>query len=518
MKERTRTEYSVMNILAGLGGYLLNTILGFVCRIVFARCLSADYLGVNGLFTNVLTMLSLAELGIGSAIVFALYKPLAEHDNNKVASLVQIYGQAYRAIGLVVTLVGLVLLPFLNVIIREQPQIQESIYLLYLINLFNTASTYLFSYRSSLLIAAQLNYLVSGISYAVTITQSVFQIVVLLLTHNYLAYLLIQTVGTFLYNIVVSKIAVKKFPFIKGKNAQPLSKEEKKKLFSNVRDLMIYKISSLLVNSTDNILITFFKGLSITGVASNYTLLVSTLNSFLGQIFNGLTASIGNHNAIEKNEERYKLFCFLNLMNFWIYGWAALGIVFCASDIVELCFGKNYVLPQVVPLVMSINFYTVGMMNAIWTYKHTMGLFHYGRFLQILTGILNIVFSVILGQKWGLVGIWSATVLARMMTNLWYDPYAVYVYGFQKSPLQYFKKYAYYLIVLLVAACVCKLAVILIEAPLIISVILKIVICSVLTNTVFFLAFHKTEEFKKLKQVSYNVLSLIFKRLKKDSI
>ena len=205
-------------------------------------------------------------------------------------------------------------------------------------------------------------------------------------------------------------------------------------------------------------------------------------------------------------------------MNFWIYGWAALGIVFCASDIVELCFGENYVLPEVVPLVMSINFYTVGMMNAIWTYKHTMGLFHYGRFLQILTGILNIVFSVILGQKWGLVGIWSATVLARMMTNLWYDPYAVYVYGFQKSPLQYFKKYAYYLIVLLVAACVCKLAFILIKAPLIISVILKIVLCSVLTNTVFFLAFRKTEEFKKLKQVSYNVLSLIFKRLKKDSI
>ena len=291
MKERSRTEYSIINIFVGIGGYIFNTILGFVCRMVFVQCLSADYLGVNGLFTNILTMLSLAELGVGGAIVFALYKPLASNDQEKIASLMKVYAKAYRIIGAVIFVVGLILMPFIDLIIQEQPNISESIYLLYVINLFNTASSYFFSYRSSLLIAAQRNYIVSGINYVVTILQSVLQMIFLLLFRNYLGYLLIQTIGTLVYNIIVSKVAVKQFPYIQSKDVKPLPKEEQRALFSNIRDLMIYKVSGLMVNSTDNILITFFNGLATTGIASNYTLLINTLNSLLGQVFHRVERS-----------------------------------------------------------------------------------------------------------------------------------------------------------------------------------------------------------------------------------
>ena len=187
------------------------------------------------------------------------------------------------------------------------------------------------------------------------------------------------------------------------------------------------------MNSTDNILITFFQGLATTGIASNYTLLVNTLNSLLGQVFKSLTASIGNHNATESEDSRFEMFNFMNLMNFWIFGWAALGIVFCSSDLVRLCFGEDYVLSFDIPFVLALNFYTVGMMNAVWTYKHTLGLFKYGRFLQIATGILNIIFSVILGRVWGVFGILFATFIARACTNLWYDPYAIFKHGFHKT-------------------------------------------------------------------------------------
>ena len=214
MHNRSRTEYSVINILTGIGGYVLNTILGFVCRMVFVRCLAADYLGVNGLFTNVLTMLSLAELGVGGAIVYALYKPLAENDEEKIASLMKVYAKAYRTIGTLIFVIGLALMPFIDLIIREQPNISESIYLLYAINLFNSASSYFFSYRTSLLIAAQRNYIVAGISYAIAIIQSIVQMVFLLLFRNYLGYLLIQTVGTLAYNVLVSRVAVKQFPYV----------------------------------------------------------------------------------------------------------------------------------------------------------------------------------------------------------------------------------------------------------------------------------------------------------------
>ena len=501
MRDRSRTEYSILNILTGVGGYFLNTILGFVCRMVFVRCLVVDYLGVNGLFTNILTMLSLAELGVGNAIIFALYKPLAENDEEKIASLMKVYSKAYRTIGIVISVIGLALMPFLNLIIQEQPNISESIYLLYVINLFNTASSYFFSYRSSLLIAAQRNYLVSGINYVITIIQSIIQMVFLLLFRNYLGYLLIQTVGTFTYNVLVSLVATKHFPYIQKKEIKPLPKEEQGTLFSNIRDLMIYKVSGLLVNSTDNVLITFFKGLATTGVASNYTLLVNTLNSLLSQVFNGLIASIGNHNASESVEKRYQMFSFLNMMNFWIFGWAALGIFFCSTDLVQLCFGKEYVLSLEIPFAMALNFFTVGMMNAVWTYKHTLGLFHYGRFIQIFTGILNIVFSVILGTYWGVFGIFFATFIARLMTSLWYDPYAVFKYGFGKSPVLYLKKIAKYVVVLMIATVICQLLFSIIGGSLIIKTLLKVVLCSLVTNIIFAIAFFRTSEFKMLKEI-----------------
>lgn len=511
MQSRSRTEYSILNILTGVGGYFLNTVLGFICRMVFVRCLAAEYLGVNGLFTNILTMLSLAELGVGSAIVYALYKPLAENDEEKIASLMRLYSKAYRMIGTVIAIVGLALMPFIKLIIQDQPNISESIYLLYAINLFNTASSYFFSYRSSLLIAAQRNYIVGGINYAITILQSILQMIFLLKFRNYLGYLLIQTAGTFVYNILVSYVAGRQFPFIRKKNVNPLPKNEQKVLFSNIRDLMIYKVSGLLVNSTDNILITFFRGLATTGVASNYTLLVNTLNSLLSQVFNGLTASIGNHNAIESTEKRYQMFSFLNMTNFWIFGWAALGIFFCSSDLVQLCFGEEYVLSKEIPFVMALNFFSVGMMNAVWTYKHTLGLFHYGRFIQFFTGVLNIVFSVLLGTYWGLFGILFATFVARAFTSLWYDPYAVFKYGFEKSPFEYVKKIVKYLIVLAISAILCQLSFIIVKGSLVAQTLFKILLCSIVTNLVFIVAFYKAPEFKMLKTYIRRIIEKVFR-------
>ena len=200
MEKKSRTEYSVLNIVTGLGGYAVNTVVGLVCRMIFTRTLSAAYVGVSGLFTNILTMLSLAELGIGSAIVYALYKPLATDDREKIASLVHFYGKCYQTIGIVVAAIGIIVMPFLDLLITEQPNIKESIYLIYGIHLFNTASTYFFSYRSSLLMAAQQNYIVTGTNYAITIGQSILQMIWLATTHEYIGYLLIQSIGTFIYN------------------------------------------------------------------------------------------------------------------------------------------------------------------------------------------------------------------------------------------------------------------------------------------------------------------------------
>lgn len=516
MVKKTRTDYSMLNIIAGMGGYVINLIMGIICRMVFTRTLTADYLGISGLFTNILTMLSLAELGIGSAIGYALYKPLANDDKPKIASLMKFYAQCYCVIGVVIAVLGVCLIPFLHLLIQEPPAIKENLYVIYLLYLFNTATTYFFSYRGALLTAAQQNYLVVGISYIVMITQSIVQIVLLLTTKNYMLYLLVLIVGGLCYNIIISNVAKKKFPYIAGANIAPLKGAEKKELISNVRALTIWKLSGLLVNQTDNMIITYFNGLITVGLSSNYTLLSGNINSLLNLVFNGITASVGNHNALETTDHKYALFKAINLANFWLFGWAAIGIFVCSTDLVHLLFGENYILPIEIPLIMAINFYMVGMQNAVWTYKNTMGLFRQGRYLLFVTAAINIIMSIWLGKLWGLFGILFATAISRVCTNTWYDPYAIHKYGFEISVIPYYFRYLFYTAIGAVTGGICYYLCLRLAFSLVVNIILKIIICSAIPNTVFLLCFSRMPEFKYLQsfvqKVILRIQSIIHRR------
>lgn len=495
MNEKSRTENSIMNITTGLFGQGLQVLLSFINRMAFIRCLSADYLGLNGLFTNVLSVLSLAELGIGSAIVYALYKPLAEKDEKKIIAYMNFYARAYRTIGIVVAVAGIIMLPFLNVIINLPYQIHENIYVLYCISLFNTSITYFFSYKSSLLIADQKNYVVLLCSYCTSFAQTLFQIIILLLTRNYILYLLVQTVCGMIYNIWISRVADKSYPFLSNAKYR-LTSNEKGSLVRDIRALVITKLSGVLVNNTDNILITFFKGLATTGVTSNYVLLVNTLNNLLNQIFNGLTASVGNLNAVATKEKKYFMFKVVNLANFWLFGWATIGFVFLSSIIVNLFFGSQYVLEMDIVIIMAVNFYTVGMQNAVWTYRGTLGLFRYGRYLLLVTAALNLFLSVVLGQRFGVFGILLATFISRVLTNIWYDPFAVFKHGLHLNPIKYLYIYFKYIGILSFTICIifgCS--------KIFKSDIWLVVLCVIVPNIVFYITLKNTEEFTYVKNM-----------------
>lgn len=512
MKERSRTEYSLINMFTGMVGYGINTVIGFVCRIIFVRTLSADYLGVNGLFANILSVLSLAELGISSAIIYALYKPLAEKDEKKIASIMQFYRKAYMAIGTVVAIVGLVMIPFLKVIIQDPPAISENIYHLYLLQLLTTVISYFFSYRQSLLTAAQRQYIVSGYNYVITIAQSILQILYLLLTHEYIGYLVIQIIGGISYNVWVSRKAAKDYPYITAKNIDPLPKEEQRSLFRNIKALAVNKVSGVLVNSTDNIAITYFTGIGSVGLASNYTVLSSMVGSIIGLVFNALPGSIGNLNASEDEEKSYQFFNVLSLMNFWLFGWGAIGIALVSSDLVKWFYGAEYVLPLNIPLIIAINSFTIGQLQASYTYKSTLGLFRYGQYLLIFTGIINLVLDIIFGRLFGVFGIYLATLIARLCTNLWYEPYAVYRYGLKKNPMIYWAKYARNLLLLVFAGGICGILCSLCNFSVVANVALKLIICTIVPNAVFVLAFYRTEEFAYLKSTANNILSILSRK------
>ncbi|MGN0171106.1 MAG: lipopolysaccharide biosynthesis protein [Lachnospiraceae bacterium] len=509
MERKSRTTYSLINMFANFAGYGINIILSFICRMVFVRCLSQEYLGVNGLFTNILSMLSLAELGIGTAIVYAMYKPIAEDDHEKLASLMKFYGTAYKAIGCTVALLGLALLPFLDLIVGEQPGIADNLHFLYLLYLFNSASSYFFSYRTTILTASQRNYVVVLINYIVVILQNIIQIIVLLAMKNFIAYLVIQILCGLATNIITSQKAKKDYPFIAQKKVKPLSREEKLGLVKNVKALTVYKLSGLLVNNTDNIVITYFDGLVTTGIASNYTLLSGMLASLLNMVFGSMTASVGNLNAKESDETKYRIFKALNLANFWLYAWGAVGIIVISGDLVRLMFGENYVLPQSIPIMLAINFYMVGMQTTVLNYKSTMGLFRYGQYLLLVTAAINIVGDIVLGSRFGLLGIFAATAVSRLFTNTWYEPYAVYKYGLHRNPVQYLWIYLQYLIVLILCTGLCYFLCAMPKVSLVPRIFIKILVCSVLPNLVFLCVFGRTEEGKYLKEKAVNILAVL---------
>ena len=505
----SRTINSVKNITTGFLGQFIQTFLGFISRTVFIKCLAAEYLGVSGLFTNILSVLSLTELGVGTAIIYALYKPLAEKDEEKISMLMNFYAKAYKTIGTLIIIISLVLTPFLKYLIKDVPNISESIYVIFFFYLFNTAITYFFSYKNSIITADQKNYIALIISYIIAIVQTILQIGVLIITRNFLAYLIVQSLCSLTYNIVISITADKLYPFLKKNKKQQLDKNFKNELVINIKALMIVKLSGVLVNNTDNIIITYFSGLSAVGLCSNYNMLISVISTILNQIFSGITASVGNLNAKESKEKQKDFFDIINFANFWLYGFAVIGIIIMSNDIIKVWIGERFILPIHIPIILAINFYMVGMQNAVWTYKNTLGLFRYGKYILLFTASMNLLLSMILGSYMGLFGILLATAISRVLTNSWYDPYVVFKYGLNSSIKKYFIRYFKFLGILAIGLGVTFFITSFIEVTGILTLILKLVICCIIPNIIFILVFCRTKEYKYFMRIFIQLLNKV---------
>ena len=304
--QNSRTANTARNATFGLVSQIINIVLSFISRTIFISVLGAEYLGINGLFTNILMLLSFAELGIGNAIIYGMYKPLATDDKEKIKSLMALYAKAYKLIGTFVFVVGLLVIPFMDLIIKEVPNITENIILIYILFLLNTSLSYFFVYKKSIITVDQKNYIVLLYQQLFKVLQTVLQITFLWLTGNYLIFLFIQITITLLENIYVSQKADKMYPFLKEKKIESLDKGERHQIFANIKALFLYKFGSVILNGTDNIIISALIGITAVGINSNYVLIISAISAVVGQIMNGFTASIGNLNAVAAKERDRK--------------------------------------------------------------------------------------------------------------------------------------------------------------------------------------------------------------------
>lgn len=491
----SRTDNSLKNIKFAIIGQVCGLLVGFLARAVFVKILSAEYLGINGLFSNILSILSLAELGIGSAMVYSMYKPLAANDTKKVAILMKIYKKAYSVIGIVVLSVGLVLTPFLSLFINNMPDIPE-IKLYYVMYVINSALAYFFSYKRSLIIADQKRYIATIYRYGLFVICSMVQCIALYITHNYTIYLVVQLCSTLLENIAISSKADKMYPYLKEKVREGLPGEEKRELIKNIKAMSIHQLGNVLVQSTDNLLISRMVSLVSVGIYSNYFMITNALNVVYGLIYNSVTASVGNLCATESSTKIKQFFEYFNFALFWLYAFSAICLVTLFNPFITIWVGKEYLFSMDIVLVIALNFYLYGMRRCIVVFRNAMGIFWYDRYKALLEAILNLVFSIYLGRLYGIIGIFAGTIVSTIFANLLIEPRILFKYGFKISSLGYYYEYLKYTIVFIIVGGTTYGVTGMIKMDGWWSFVLKAVICVFMSNILFLLIFARNKNFK----------------------
>ncbi|MEG1254499.1 sugar translocase [Clostridium sp.] len=498
-----RIQNSIKNIIFGLGGQLASTILAFITRTVFIYVLGAEYLGIDGLFTNVLSLLSLANLGFDSAIIFSLYKPLSDKNNVEIKGYIGIYSVVYKFVGTFVFFIGILLIPFLPYIISGELNIKENLTVIYIMFLLNSSISYFYIYKQSILIANQQNYIISKVHTLFMLLSNVLQIVVLLISKNYLLMLGIQLICRVLENIYISKCADKEFPFLKDKKIEgKLSKEKKRSLYKNVYSMLLYKISGTVINSTDNIIISYFVGIFYVGIYSNYLLIISTLRTLLSYIFSSLKASVGNLMVSKDNEKKEFIYYEIFFLSFWIYGFLSICLFILLNDFITIWIGEKYVLDTFTVLIIIVNFYTEGMQNVSTTYRDTTGLFSVGKYRPIIAAIINIIVSIILAPKLKISGILLGTIISRVLVYFWFDPYVIHKYVFKKRIMSYFIEYIKKVFIIVATGNITFLVTktIIVES-LFLRFFINCGICILVPNVIFLTIFYKNKYFKYLNNI-----------------
>ncbi len=494
----SRTNNSVKNILLNGSYQILSIILNFVVRTIFIKTLGEKFLGLNSLFTNILSVLSLAELGAGTAMVYSMYKPLASNDKEKLTELVCYYKSLYRRIALIIFIIGIILVPVLPYIVNVDIEIKK-VQIYYILYLLNSVSSYLLLYKTSIIVADQKEYLVKKYEIIFLIIKILLQSIILILFKNYILYLIIQLLSTILLNLCKSREAVKRYDYIVDKKELP--KSDKKEIWKNIKSLLYYQIANTMLNNTDSILISTILGTILVGYYSNYNMIILSVSGLCGLVFTSLQSSIGNYNVKSNKTGKYSLYKTLNFASFIIYGFFSIMFLILFQDFIKLWIGSRYILTNDILVVLVLNFYVCGILYPNWCFRFTTNLFHDAKYAMLICSILNIILSIILGIKFGLFGILLATVISRLCTTFWYEPYVLYKKIFKEKVRKYFLHQLFYVTLLtLIYIFIKQICDIIIIRSALLGLILKALCSSIIFILICFIIFRKTDEFIFLKE------------------
>lgn len=432
-----RTRYSMRNASIAMATKILAIVFGFFSRMMFTHTLTMQYAGINGLFTNIVGALNMADLGISTALVYSIYEPVARRDIPKQQALMKLFERIYIIIAGITLILGVMMFPVLRTIMNDANEVQ-GVMLIYALFLARTVFSYFMMYRSMIFIANQRNYVNDVADSACLVAQNTIQMIILYLTGNYILYLIIYVVMVLVRNICIYFRAEHDYPEVFQKNVNVLSREEEKGIFRNMRAMLMHKIGTVVINNIDNLTLTGIVGIISVGMYSNYYLIIGSIRQIMDRIVNAIAGSVGNLGAIEHRDSVREVFLGTLFVVAAGYGTAAIGLYEILDMFVGASFGSNYVFPKIVTMVLCLNLFLNGIRQASLIFRDSLVLFWHDRYKTIIESIVNLVFSVILARRFGAAGVFIGTTVSIVGISMWVEPMVLYKDFFKVPVKEYF--------------------------------------------------------------------------------
>lgn len=496
-----RTKNASRNILFGVILKIYQVLVPFLMRTAMIYFMGVQYLGLNSLFTSILQVLNLAELGVGSAMVYSMYKPIAEDDETTICALMRLYRLYYRVIGLVIAVVGLLLTPFIPKLISGDLPPELNIYVLYLLNLAVTVLSYwLFAYKNSLLQAHQRTDVTSKVSLVTNTIQYVLQFLVLVTIKNYYVYVLVSLATQALTNIITAIVATKMYPDFHPVGKLP--KAQVQDINHRIRDLFTSKLGGVIVNSADTVVISAFLGLTMLAIYQNYYYILTSVIGFVGIAFQSCTAGIGNSVIVESEEKNFadlKKFTFLIA---WIAGFCTCCFLCLYQPFMEIWVGEDLMLGFSAVICFCVYYFVYEINQLLNTYKDAAGIWHEDRFRPLVTALSNLFMNLIMVQFWGVYGVLLSTVLSTLFVGMPWLLHNLFTVLFDKSQMWgYIRTLLKYALVVAISSVVCFGVSTIFDLSPFGNLAYRAIVCCLIPNLIYYLLYHKTVEFAQCVQL-----------------
>lgn len=503
----SRVKNASRNIVWGVLNKIVVLLLPFITRTVMIYTLGMEYVGLNSLFTSILQVLSFAELGIGSALVFSMYEPMAENDDKKICALLNLYKKTYRIIGVIILAAGLAILPFLNYFVNGSVPNNINLQILFVIYLLNNLAGYfLFAYKQALFTAAQRVDVISKVGMILQLFLSIFQVVILILFKNYYMYSIAIPIVTIVNNIIICVVSDRTFPQYKCYGC--ICEEEKKDIEKKVGGLLFQKIGNIILTSADTIVISSFLGLRVLGIYNGYYYVITALLGFLAVIQQAIIPAIGNSVVLESKAKNLKDFRMFHLLYMWIVIWWCCCLSGLYQPFISIWQGSSNMLSDKMVMLFVMYFFCYKMGDVCWMYREAIGLWWEARYIPLISSIVNLIVNIILVNCWGLAGVLISSILALAVINFPWSSKVLFLTYFKskKEWISYMSRNIGYFIIMIGISFITSTICSIFRDYNIISLIIRLIICLIIPNVLLLVLNIRNEYFKNATKLVISML------------